>query len=55
MTKFSVMTVDDKMFYFTSTASIRQLLEVRISKGEEDTKGMKERGQGMKIRNNHIP
>jgi hypothetical protein len=54
MTKFSVMMLDGKM-YFTFAASIRKLLEVHTSKRDEDTKGMEERGQGMKTRSNHIP
>jgi hypothetical protein len=30
LVKFSVMTLDDRMFYFTSADTIKQLLEVLL-------------------------
>jgi hypothetical protein len=41
------MTLDGKVFYFTSAATIRQLLEV-ISTRDTSTKGIKKGKKGVK-------
>jgi hypothetical protein len=40
------MMLDSEIIDFTSIGTIRQLLEVRASKGDEDKKGLKEVKKG---------
>jgi hypothetical protein len=48
--KFSVIMLDDRIFYFTRAVTMRQLLELAISKGAKCMRGIKERKQWCSLR-----